>query len=505
MAIVERSPYNRPYHPKHQDTLEFFAWFNTFFNEENKVAPMHFQMIDHINGKSNRKCLECTRGASKSTLVGVYYLLYCVFKGKKFNHGEINFVIYIMDSVQQVASQIDRLIYTIEENKELNKYLKITKSKLGDDPTIYIYNKLIDREIYIKGRGTGQKIRGVNVRHYRPDWIIMDDIENDESVINKENREKLKNWFQAAVVPAVNPNNYEFTFIGTPLHADSLLLNLIESDDWSTIQLPIAEQYPPEAGMAVVSCWEDRFTKEYIKSSYESYKGLGKAALWYQEHMLIITPSESLLYNMDNIKRYNSAEMVKNLQGLTYYISVDLAISERDTADYTAIAVIGVNENNHWFLVDGTYGRFKPDDTIDKIFMYVAKYRPYSVVLEKVAFQMAMKTFIYNEQVKRGMFFGVDMINRPNNKNGKLTVLKSFQPIVEMGRFWIPADIMENFTEELVTEMSTITVDKILAKHDDLIDAIAQLTLIDIIASTSIKDEPGLDIMDGEQTNSYLF
>jgi hypothetical protein len=60
------------------------------------------------------------------------------------------------------------------------------------------------------------------------------------------------------------------------------------------------------------------------------------------------------------------------------------------------------------------------------------------------------------------MFFGVDMINRPNNKNGKLTVLKSFQPIVEMGRFWIPADIMENFTEELVTEMSMITVDKIL-------------------------------------------
>jgi hypothetical protein len=95
MGIVPHHPYNKPYHPKHKDTLEFFAWFNSFFNEENKVAPMHFQMIDHINGKANRKCLECTRGASKSTLVGVYYLLYCVFKGRKFNHGEINFIIYI--------------------------------------------------------------------------------------------------------------------------------------------------------------------------------------------------------------------------------------------------------------------------------------------------------------------------------------------------------------------------------------------------------------------------
>jgi predicted phage terminase large subunit-like protein len=197
--------------------------------------------------------------------------------------------------------------------------------------------------------------------------------------------------------------------------------------------------------------------------------------------------------------------MKNNLAGLTYYISVDLAISERDTADYTAIAVIGVNENNHWFLIDGCYGRYKPDDTIDKIFMYVAKYRPYSVVLEKVAFQMAMKTFIYNEQVKRGLFFGVDMISRPTHKNSKLTVLKSFQPIVEMGRFWIPEDIMENFTEELLQEMSMITVDKILAKHDDLIDAISQLTLIDIIASTSIKDETGLDIMDEDTINPYIF
>lgn len=504
MSIVERPSYSKPYHPKHKDTLEFFIWFNTFFQEENKSAPLHYMMIDHINGKSNRKCLECTRGASKSTLVGVYYLLYCVFKGRKFNHGEINFVIYIMDSVQQVASQIDRIIYTIEENKELAKYLKITKSKLGDDPTIHIYNKLLDREIYIKGRGTGQKIRGVNVRHFRPDWIIMDDIENDESVINKENRSKLKSWFQAAVVPAVNPNNYEFTFIGTPLHADSLLMNLVESEEWSTIQLPVAEEYPPLDGGKIVSCWEDRFTKEYIRESYNSYKGLGKAALWFQEHMLIITPSESLLYDMDNIKRYKSSDMKDKLSKLTYYISVDLAVSERDTADYTAIAVIGVNENNHWFLIDGTFGRFKPDDTIDKIFSYVARYRPYSVVIEKVGFQMAMKTFIYNEQVKRGLFFGIDMVTRPNHKNSKLTVLKALQPIVEMGRFWIPDDIMHKFTEELISEMSMITVDKILAKHDDLIDCIAQLTLVDVIASEPIVAVSSLDGM-SDDVNSYIF
>jgi phage terminase large subunit-like protein len=86
----------------------------------------------------------------------------------------------------------------------------------------------------------------------------------------------------------------------------------------------------------------------------------------------------------------------------------------------------------------------------------------------------------------------------------KLSVLKAFQPIVELGRFWIPNDIMKNFTEELLNEMRMITNDKILARHDDLIDSIAQLTLIDIIAATPINYDENLDTIESE-VNPYIF
>jgi predicted phage terminase large subunit-like protein len=278
-------------------------------------------------------------------------------------------------------------------------------------------------------------------------------------------------------------------------------MNLVESDTWLTIQLPIAEEFPVSKGNELVSCWADRFTDEFIKESFNSYKELGKADLWFQEHMLVIAPSEGLLYNMDNIKRYKSSDMRENLSKLTYYVSIDLAVSEKTTADYTAISVIGVNENNHWFLVDGFYGRVKPDETIDKLFMYVAKYRPYAVVFERVAFQMAMKTFIENEMVKRGIFFNLEMVSRTTQK---LSVLKSFQPIIELGRFWVPDDIMQNFVEELLGEMSMITNDKILARHDDLIDSIAQLTLINVIAAAPISYDTNFDTIEAE-INPYIF
>ena len=458
-------------------------------------------MVDHINKKNKKKVVECTRGASKSTLIGVYYLLYCIWKGRKYNHGDVSVIVYIMDSVQKASAQISRILYTIEDSPQLQEILQITRSTMGNDPTIEFYNKDRKQRIKLVGRGSGQSVRGINFMNKRPDWIIFDDIESEESAGTKENRDKLKNWFFGNVMPAGIPGKTEFTFIGTPLHEDALLMNLVDSDTWLTIQLPIAESFPIEKGEDLVSCWEDRFTEEFIIDSFNSYKELGKADLWFQEHMLVIAPSEGLLYNMDNIKRYSSADMQQNLGKLTFYISLDLAVSERTTADYTAISVIGVNENNHWFLVDGTYGRFKPDDTIDKLFAYVAKYRPYAVVFEGVAFQMAMKTFIQNEMVKRGIFFSIEMVRRNTQK---LSVLKAFQPIIELGRFWIPNDIMENFTEELLNEMRMITNDKILARHDDLIDSIAQLTLINVISAAPITSDSNLDIME-QENNPYIF
>ena len=501
MSVIPKHPYNAPYHPKFTDTLKFFIWFNSYFKEENKTAPMHFQMIDHINRKRKKKVVECTRGASKSTLVGVYYLLYCIWKGYKYNHGDVNVIVYIMDSVQKAASQISRILYTIEDNPELKKVLKVTRSTMGNDPTIEFYHTERKQRIKLVGRGSGQSVRGINFMNKRPDWIIFDDIESEESAGTKDNRDKLKAWFFGNVIPAGIPGITEYTFIGTPLHADSLLMNLVESEGWEAIQLPIAENFPVQKDEKIISCWPDRFTEEFIKESYQDYKDLGKTALWNQEHMLIIAPKESLLYNIDQIKRYKSTDMLKNFSKLTYYISLDLAVSEKTTADYTAISVIGVNSNNHWFLVDGMYGRMKPDDTIDKLFNFVVKYRPYSVIFEKVAFQMAMKTFIQNEMVNRGIFFNLNMVARTTQK---LSVLKSFQPVVELGRFWIPEDILKDFTSELLDEMAMITEDKILAVHDDLIDSIAQLTLIEMIAATPIEETRGLDIMEPE-VNSYIF
>jgi len=436
-----------------------------------------------------------------STLIGIYLLLYIAFLGRKPNFGRVDYILYIMDTVGQVGANFEQLIMILEENKELGKHLKIKKSRLGDDPTLYIYNVDLDRMIYFKGRGSGQKMRGTRINGKRPNIILLDDIENDENVESKESRKKLSNWFFNAVIPAVNPNRFEVDFIGTPIHQDSLLINLLEGkgeDDFfkqyefAFLQLPAAENLT--LGMIkgttrdkIISAWSDRFTVGYLRMMYGMYASQDKLTSFWQEYMLQIAPKEDLLYDTSKIHRYKMEDIKEHLSSFTYYISVDLAISESSTADYTALAVIGINENNDWFLVDGFFQRgIQPDKTIEKIFEYVEMYRPYSVILEKVAFQTAMKTFIQKEMLRRNRYFSIDMVTRPNRKGSKLQIFKAFQPIVNMGKFWVPESYMASFVDELFSEMSLITNDKILSRYDDLIDAVAQLTLVNITSITPI-------------------
>ena len=505
--IVERTPYSDPYHPT-KETVEFFIWLTSLVNEENKPAPAHFQMIDHINRRNRFKLVECSRGLSKTTLIGIYSTLYWAWKGHKQGFGEVSYILYIMESVNNVAANIEQIAmllgYFNKEDgiPELMRVLEVKKLRLGDDPTLYLYHKEKKRNLYIKGRGSGQAMRGTRIGGERPNIIILDDIESEKTIATKELREKLKAWFFGAVVPAANPSRYEIIMIGTPLHEDSLLVNALESKKWSCIQLPVSEKFPCKKD-EFVSAWPDRFTYEYVNETYQMYDELGKKTLWYQEYMLEIAPAEGLVFDMDKINKYEQAKMRDKLGSLTYYVTCDIAISEKEYADYTSIAVIGVDgESGDWFIVDGVYGRWGVNDTVDKTFWFVKRYRPYAVLFENVAFQMAMEQILRNEMIRRGTFFNLEMVKRTAQMH-KISVIKALEPIVTMGKFWVPTDYANGFVEELLHEMSLTTQETVRSKHDDVLDSVAMLTLVPIVATAPARESPMFQME--AQANPYVF
>jgi len=501
--VIDRKPYNEPFVPTKQ-SIEYYSWFKMFFEEENKTPPVHFQLIEHMNSKYKRKGVECFRGFGKSTLMR-YNILYWFFIGKKPNFGEFDYILLIQDTVEMVAGTVETLSYLISET-ELSKFLEIKKITLGDNPQLWVYNKEKKKMMYLRGKGAGQAIRGINIRGKRPNIIILDDIENENKQTTKESMDKIKGWFYKAVLPAVNKNKWEVIIIGTPIHEDALLVELEKNDQWKFVKLPVAEKFPCEE-KEFIGAWEDRFSYEELM---EDYKG-GTSSSFSQEMMLEIVPAGDRLYDLGKINRFK-LEQLKQIYGtLTYYISVDPAISEREGADYTAISVIGINSNGDWFLVDGYFGKIKPNILIEKIFEFYVRWKPFEVIIEAVAFQQSLKVFLEDMMFKKNIFMNIKMLKK-NSRTNKLFVFKSFQPIVESMKFWIPEDYMKDFTDELLHEMDFITNRAIKAKHDDLLDSIAQLTLAEpmFVGSNEfiqVEEDDEFSFMNQNQVsgNPYLF
>jgi len=509
--LVDRTPYNIPYVPKYSETVEFFVWFKTMFKEKNKSAEFHFQLIDFVNRPDLMKSVSAVRGGSKSTTIGIYWLIFLIWKGHKQGLDEFNFILHIMDTATKSVAHFDRLLWNIE-NSEVKDVLEVKRAKVSKDGSILkIYNSKLDRTFTIAGLATGQNIRSMNIENKRPEIIICDDVENRDNTNTTENRETVRRWFYEDVQPAGIFGVTQIIFIGTPLHEDSLLRRFEKSETVPAIKFPIAEKFTgKEKPEEIISCWKDRFKPEYIIQSYKTAVDNGMKTSWFQEYMLQVTGVEDSIYKIEEIRYFKERLIDKIIGSLNLYLSIDLAISEKETAHFTSITVIGISSSHNWFVIDNIFGRFSIDEVLEHSFKFIFQYNIENLAMEQVNFQKAYKYIFEQRMFEYGLLLNIITFNK-GAQNTKLTVFKSFAPIVNKGHFAIAEPNSDTeyamtprekrlkaFKEELIKEMEGVTEQQILAEYDDVLDSVAQLTQIKLeggyaeakYESFSSDDEP---------------
>jgi phage terminase large subunit-like protein len=88
------------------------------------------------------------------------------------------------------------------------------------------------------------------------------------------------------------------------------------------------------------------------------------------------------------------------------YVTIDPAISEKSSADFTGITINFVDTHNKWYLK--TYRmKFNSKELIDHLFYIHKTYRPTFIGMEEVAFTMAIQPFLEDEMRKQQMFFTI--------------------------------------------------------------------------------------------------
>lgn len=178
-----------------------------------------FKELDNIY-LNKRIVLASPRSFMKSTTCSVEFPLWCAMYGH-FKE------ILIVSNSQELATNFLRSIKTnIESNERIIRYFgKHESPKWTESHIITKYG------VSIRAVGWGAQIRG-----FRPDLIILDDIESDETVISEETRKKMKEWILKAAINSLRVNGC-MVWVGTLINRVALLHDWLHSppEGWKPI------------------------------------------------------------------------------------------------------------------------------------------------------------------------------------------------------------------------------------------------------------------------------
>jgi len=423
--------------------------------------------IDTKAKKYKKLAFFAYRGGAKSTTISRLYTLWKIAKG------ETRFTVLISDTIDVAKSNLEFIKAEIEENKTYAYDFEISKSYVWTDEQIIIDSPV--GFIKCKAYGSGKRIRGANFLSFRPDLIILDDIENDENVESKRQRDKLYDWFKKAILKLPNRKKpYILIVVGTILHHDSVLARISKRKDFFTKSFPLVISFPKN-----MHAWEQLYTLEMeeARKRYEAREAyyrygaklddsqidLFEVMMEYFEDIdafmseLQNTPITTSKLIFSNYTTYSQMPTVD-----AYYIGVDPSLGKSKKSDYFGLGYLGYKKSEKRFFAKIKGYKIPAIDMIPKIielYLQLKKSgKPVVLAIETVAFQE-----FYKDTIK--LFAKSHDIHIPvvtyNNTAPKELRIEAMAPLVKDGTILI-------HEHDYILQEELDTYPK--APHDDLLD-----------------------------------
>tara|TARA_R110000787_G_scaffold272740_1_gene380253 strand:+ start:905 stop:2755 length:1851 start_codon:yes stop_codon:yes gene_type:complete len=439
---------------------DFKAFDEDFFNDlQDRVptADFHFEMVG-LYKAAPRACVVCPRGHAKSTTARKYLLHQILYKMSTY--------IIIVGASEEMAAQNLRWVRDqLTDNDALIDVFGFFKNKDKWADTEFQTNT----GIKVSAKGAGQKIRGANEKG-RPDLIYIDDLEEDEQVSSKDRRAKLAKWFTQALLPCKSRGG-RVIITGTILHMDSLLQNISENKvkdhiNWQVLWYSALTKdsdgnehalWPQHKPLRELQKLRE-IDPETFAQEYQNNPSSGAMAVFSREEYKYIEQSDI------NIAK-NGDVLVKGKK-VNVLMTSDLAVSEREGADYTVFMMTGMDDASNLYVLETMRFRSSdPYEQINIIFEMLNKWCCDTMTMEKVAFQATFKRILEKEMADREKFFFIHVMSRSNVR--KIFRIKSLKAPIRSGHiFWQTDDYV------IEEELSQVTATS-LGTRDDVIDALA--------------------------------
>lgn len=394
-----------PNSPEVQDLLvecirstKFFA--KTFFPDvfHAPFSSLHDQIFDLIDSGERKVVIAAPRGIGKTSIA----IALCA---KKLLFQLANFIVYVSNSSSSAEQQTENLKFELNANEFVKKVFGPIKTKSADgvDESFSKRAWVSSYGAMVYPRGSGQQVRGLLYHSKRPDLIVIDDLENTESVANEELRIKLKTWFKADLEKCTSrlSKDYQFIYIDTLKHEDALLQDLLDSSEWNSVRLEICEDdYNPSA--------PDFMSKEDIMLEVAAHRESGMMDVFYREFRNIPISKEDSVFQADYFKHYNEPDLMNPKIGkvpyLTNVVICDPAKSVKLHSADSAIVCWGIDRTSkRMYFRDSIADKMYPDELIEQALMMVKRFNAVILAVEVTSLEQFIVQPFKNQMLQKGI------------------------------------------------------------------------------------------------------
>lgn len=179
-------------------------------------APFHVEAANKILKNRNLKAaFQWHRGAAKSTNMDVFVPMWLMIQERR----EINVMVLVGKSEDNAKTLLGDIQAELQYNQ---RYIHDFGEQFNNGH--WEDGEFVTRsEVAFFARGRGQSPRGLRYRSHRPDYVVIDDLDDDELVESPARVARLFDWVRSALFGTLDGGRGRFIMVGNLIAKNSVL------------------------------------------------------------------------------------------------------------------------------------------------------------------------------------------------------------------------------------------------------------------------------------------
>ena len=311
--------------------VDYYFPHYTVNPETGKTTPcadFHIKAANKVKKERNLKAVfKWHRGAAKSTHLDIFIPLWLKCQEVK----QLN----VMVLVGKSEDNANTLLADIQAELQFNQRY------IHDFGQQYNNGSWEDGEFVTKdstaffARGRGQSPRGLRYRSHRPDYIVIDDLDDDELCESPARVTRLTNWVKEALFGALDGGRGRFIMVGNLIAKNSVLANIAATDGVHVSQVNIWDK---DGNVS----WGAKWTPDEVKA-IERFQGYRSFQKEYMNNPI----TEGAVFRQDWIK-WGKLPDLQKFEELILYI--DPSFKGTTKNDYKAAKLWGKVGSQLWHI-----------------------------------------------------------------------------------------------------------------------------------------------------------